>query len=57
MIVQREIYETQINEFGVPCNVVIGYEEVEFEELPTEETPEQKIAKLQAELDKLKEQL
>ena len=57
MILQREIYETQYNEFGVPCNVVIGYEEVEFEELPTEETPEQKIAKLQAELDKLKEQL
>jgi hypothetical protein len=57
MIVQREIYETQINEFGVPCNVVIGFEEVEFEDLPTEETVADKIAKLQEELDKLKEQL
>jgi len=57
MIVQREIYETQINEFGVPHNVVVGYEEVEVEDTPTEETPEEKIAKLQAELDKLKEQL
>ncbi len=57
MIVQREIYETQINEFGVPHNVVVGYEEVEIEDTPTEETPEEKIAKLQAELDKLKEQL
>ena len=57
MIVQREIYETQINEFGVPCNVVVGYEEVDVEEPTDEETPEQKIAKLQAELDKLKEQL
>ena len=57
MIVQREIYEIQINEFGVPCNVVVGYEEVDVEEPTDEETPEQKIAKLQAELDKLKEQL
>ena len=57
MIVQREIYEIQINEFGVPHNVVVGYEEVDIEPLPEEETPEQKIAKLQAELDKLKEQL
>jgi hypothetical protein len=57
MIVQREIYETQINEFGVPHNVVIGYEEIEMEEPTLEETPEQKIAKLQEELDKLKEQL
>jgi hypothetical protein len=57
MIAQREIYQTQINEFGVPHNVVIGYEQVEIEDIPTEETPEEKIAKLQAELDKLKEQL
>lgn len=57
MIVQREIYEIQINEFGVPHTVVVGYEEVDIEPLPEEETPEQKIAKLQAELDKLKEQL
>jgi hypothetical protein len=57
MIVQREIYQTQINEFGVPHNVVVGFEEVEIEDMPTEETPEEKIAKLQAELDKLKEQL
>lgn len=57
MIAQREIYQTQINEFGVPHNVVVGFEEVEIEDMPTEETPEEKIAKLQAELDKLKEQL
>ena len=57
MIVQREIYEIQINEFGVPHTVVVGYEEVDIEPLPEEETPEQKIAKLQAELEKLKEQL
>ena len=57
MIVQREVYETVINEFGVPHNVVVGFEEVEIEDMPTEETPEEKIAKLQAELDKLKEQL
>jgi hypothetical protein len=57
MIIQREIYKTELNEFGVPHNVVIGYEEVDIEPLPEEETPEQKIAKLQSELDKLKEQL
>ena len=57
MIVQREIYEIQINEFGVPINVVVGYEEIEVEEPTDEETPEQKIAKLQEELNKLKEQL
>jgi hypothetical protein len=57
MIVQREVYETVINEFGVPHNMVVGFEEVEIDDTPTEETPEEKIAKLQAELDKLKEQL
>jgi hypothetical protein len=57
MIIQREIYKTELNEFGVPHNVVIGYEEVDIEPLPEEETPEQKIAKLQEELNKLKEQL
>jgi hypothetical protein len=57
MIAQREIYETQINEFGVPHNVVIGYEEVEIEDMPTEESPAEKIAKLEEELNKLKEQL
>lgn len=57
MIVQREIYQTVINEFGVPHNVVIGFEEIEVEEPTIEETPEEKIAKLQAELDKLKEQI
>ena len=57
MIVQREIYRTELNEFGVPHNVIVGYEEVDIEPLPEEETPEQKIAKLQSELDKLKEQI
>jgi hypothetical protein len=57
MIVQREIYRTELNEFGVPCNVVIGFEEIEVEEPTTEETPEEKIAKLQEELNKLKEQI
>jgi hypothetical protein len=57
MIVQREIYEIQINEFGVPHNVIVGYEEIEFEPLPEEETVEEKITKLQEELNKLKEQL
>jgi hypothetical protein len=57
MIVQREIYQTQINEFGVPHNVVVGYEEVEIEDMPTEESPADKIAKLEEELNKLKEQL
>ncbi len=57
MIIQREIYKTELNEFGVPHNVVIGYEEVDIEPLPEEETVEDKIAKLQEELNKLKEQL
>jgi hypothetical protein len=57
MIVQREIYETQINEFGVPHNVVVGFEEVEIEDTPIEDSPAAKIAKLEEELNKLKEQL
>jgi hypothetical protein len=57
MIVQREIYATELNEFGVPHNVIVGYEEVEIEPLPEEETLEEKITKLQEELNKLKEQL
>lgn len=57
MIVQREIYETQINEFGVPHNVVVGYEEVDIEPLPEDDSPLAKIAKLEEELNKLKEQL
>jgi hypothetical protein len=57
MIVQREVYETVINEFGVPHNVVVGFEEVEIEDAPIEESPAAKIAKLEEELNKLKEQL
>jgi hypothetical protein len=57
MIVQREIYATELNEFGVPHNVIVGYEEVDIEPLPEEETLEEKITKLQEELNKLKEQL
>jgi hypothetical protein len=57
MIVQREIYKIEYNEFGVPHTKVVGYEEIEVEDPIEEETPEQKIAKLQEELNKLKEQL
>ncbi len=57
MIVQREIYETVINEFGVPHAVVIGYEEVEVEDQIEDESPAAKIAKLEEELNRLKEQL
>lgn len=57
MIVQREVYETVINEHGVPHNVVVGFEEVEIEDTPIEESPAEKIARLEEELNKLKEQL
>jgi hypothetical protein len=57
MIVQREIYETQINEFGVPHCVVIGYEEVDIPDQVEDDSPEARIAKLEEELNKLKEQL
>ena len=57
MIAQREIYQTQINEFGVPHNVVIGYEEVDIPEQVEDDSPAAKIAKLEEELNKLKEQL
>ncbi len=57
MIVQREIYETVINEFGVPHAVVIGYEEIEVEDQIEDESPAAKIAKLEEELNRLKEQL
>jgi hypothetical protein len=57
MIVQREIYETQINEFGVPHCVVVGYEEIDIPEQVEDDSPAAKIAKLEEELNKLKEQL
>jgi len=60
MIAQREIYETQINEFGVPHNVVVGFEEVEIEDMSTEEQiiaeKEAELLKIYAELQALKEQ-
>jgi hypothetical protein len=58
-IVKEYITESQLNEHGVPVTVIVGEVEHEMEvsDEAVEETPEEKIAKLQAELDKLKEQL
>jgi hypothetical protein len=53
MIVQREIYATELNEFGVPHNVIVGYEEIEFEEIPVEKTAEERIAELEAKIEAL----
>lgn len=57
MKIQREVYQTELNECNVPHNVIVGYEEVEVEEFKEEETLQDKIEKLQEELNKLKEQL
>jgi hypothetical protein len=58
-IVKEYITESQLNEHGVPVTVIVGEIEHEMEVSNdiTEETVEDKIAKLQEELNKLKEQL
>lgn len=57
MIVQREIYETVVNEFGVPHTSVIGYEEIDIPDNVEEQTPADKIAELEKQLQALKETL
>jgi hypothetical protein len=58
-IVKEYITESQLNEHGVPVTVIVGEieHEMEVSDDITEETVEDKIAKLQEELNKLKEQL
>jgi hypothetical protein len=58
-IVKEYITESQLNEHGVPVAVIVGEIEHEMEvfDEAVEETVEDKIAKLQEELNKLKEQL
>jgi len=53
MIVQRQIYTTELNEFGVPHNVVIGFEEIEVEERPVEKTTEERIKELEDKIEQL----
>lgn len=57
MIVQREIYETVINEFGVPHTVVVGFEEIDIPDTIEEESPAAKIAELERQLQELKEKI
>lgn len=56
--IKEHIIESQINEYGVPVSVIVGEisHEVDVPEVD-EDSPEAKIAKLEEELNKLKEQL
>ena len=57
--IKEHIIESQINEHGVPVSVIVGeiLHEIEVSDEVDEESPEAKIAKLEEELNKLKEQL
>jgi hypothetical protein len=57
--IKEHIIESQINEHGVPVSVIVGeiLHEIEVSDEVDEESPADKIAKLEEELNKLKEQL
>ncbi len=58
-IVKEHIIESRINEYGVPVSVIVGEieHEVEVADEVEQDTTAAKIAKLEEELNKLKEQL
>lgn len=57
--ITEHIIKSQINEHGVPVSVIVGEisQEVEIADEVEDDSPAAKIAKLEEELNKLKEQL